>query len=74
MTLLKPIETEPPADFRERFALREWWHQIRRQSGRPYACCGMFLLLPSDQEAIRYLAEFGDEIDMISGEDCLVLR
>jgi hypothetical protein len=31
------------------------------------------LILPSDEEAIRYAVDFGEELDSISGADCLVL-
>lgn len=33
----------------------------------------MFLLLPSDKEVLRYLAEFGKELNIISGQECLVM-
>ncbi|MEK6575574.1 MAG: hypothetical protein AABZ58_14795, partial [Chloroflexota bacterium] len=53
--------------------LRRWWHEIQRLGGR-YSCYAIFLVLPSDREAIRYLHEFGKELDLISGEDCLVVE
>ena len=52
--------------------LREWWHQILREHGR-YKCYAVFLALPSDEELAYYLLRSGKEIDLISGEDCLVL-
>ena len=56
----------------ERRELRKWWHEILRTYGR-YVCYAMFLVLPSDREAIRYLTEYGKELDVISGKNCLVI-
>ncbi len=74
MSLLKRIEqgVPPPSDFRERSTLREWWHGILRDHGH-YSCYAIFLVLPSDKETLRYLVDFGNELDIISGEDCLVI-
>jgi len=52
--------------------LRTWWHDILRKHGY-HSCFAIFLLLPSDKEAITYLSEFGKELDLISGENCLVI-
>ncbi len=57
---------------KDRRSLREWWHEILREYDR-YPCYGIFLVLPSDAEAIRYLNEFGQELDLISGENCSVI-
>jgi hypothetical protein len=43
-----------------------------RELGR-FKCYAMLLVLPGDTEAIRYLADYGRELDIISGSDCLVL-
>jgi hypothetical protein len=48
------------------------WHHVLRSHGK-YFCYAVFLLLPSDIEAIRFFKEFGKELDMISGKECLVL-
>lgn len=53
-------------------SLREWWHSVIREHGH-YKCYSIFLVLPSDKEAINYLSEFGKELDIISGDDCLVI-
>jgi hypothetical protein len=53
-------------------SLRNWWHQVLREHGR-LRCYGIILILPSDSEAIRYLKESGKELDLISGDDCLVI-
>jgi len=58
-----------PPNFDE---LREWWHEILRTYDR-FKCYAIFLCLPADKEAIRYLTDFGRELDLISGKDCLVL-
>jgi len=73
MSLIKRIEQQPPSDFKDRLALREWWHRILRDYGHRYSCCAIFLVLPSDKETIRYLTDFGTELDVISGENCLVI-
>ncbi len=73
MSLLNRIEKSlPPSDLKDRHALRKWWHGILRDHGR-YSCYAIFLVLPSDKEAIRYLTDFGSELDVISGENCLVI-
>lgn len=56
----------------DRQSLREWWHSILRDHGR-YSCYAIVLLLPSDTAAFTYLTEYGKELDLISGPDCLVL-
>lgn len=53
-------------------SLRTWWHSILRKHGQ-HSCYAVFLLLPSDKEAIRYLSEFGKELDLITGKECLVI-
>lgn len=58
-----------PPNFDE---LREWWHDILRNFDR-YKCYAMFLCLPADKEAIKYLTDYGRELDLISGKDCLVM-
>jgi hypothetical protein len=57
---------------KDRSELRHWWHEILRKH-KVYSCFAIFLVLPSDKEAIRYLTEFSRELHLISGENCLVL-
>jgi hypothetical protein len=52
--------------------LRRWWHNILREYGR-FSCYAIFLMLPSDKEAIKYFVEFGDELDLITSSDCLII-
>jgi len=73
MSLLRRIEQEPPSDFQDRHSLREWWHNILRDYEKRYSCSAIFLVLPSDKETIQYLTEFGNELDIISGDNCLVI-
>lgn len=73
MSLLRRIEQQPPSDFQDRHSLREWWHNILREYEKQYFCSAIFLVLPSDKETIRYLTDFGTELDIISGENCLVI-
>jgi len=47
------------------FTLREWWHHVIRDYGK-YSSYAMFLLLPSDKEAIQYLTEYDKELSLIS--------
>ena len=56
----------------QRRTLREWWHSMLRSHGR-YSCYAMLLVLPSDKEMIRYLSKFGLELDLISGQNCLII-
>jgi hypothetical protein len=56
----------------DRNKLRAWWHQVLRDHGR-YSCYAVFLLLPSDKEVLRYLTEASKELDLISGDYCLVI-
>lgn len=58
-----------PPNFGE---LREWWHDVIRNFDR-YKCYAMFLCLPADKEAIKYLTDYGRELNLISGKDCLVM-
>jgi len=52
--------------------LQQWWRDVVRNHGR-YSCYAMLLVLPSDKEAIRYLTDFGKELDLISDRSCLLL-
>jgi hypothetical protein len=56
----------------DRQALRAWWHGLRRDHDR-YACYAIFLVLPSDSEAIKYVTEYDRELHLISAENCLVI-
>jgi len=53
-------------------SIREWWHQILGRYDR-YPSYAMLLALPSDNEATRYLKEYGKELHLISGKACLVI-
>ena len=52
--------------------IREWWFSIYRLFGH-FSCYSIFLLLPSDVEAIKYFSIYKNEIDTISGKLCLIL-
>lgn len=58
--------------FSDHTHLRQWWHELLRNYGR-YACYAVLLALPSDKEAIRYLTDFGMELHLISGKECLII-
>ena len=53
-------------------SLRDWWHTILRNFGQ-YQCFAVILALPADEEAIRYLTDFGGELDIVSGRSSLVI-
>lgn len=52
--------------------LRSWWHDILRHDGH-YKGYFFFLTLPSDEEANKYLREFGEELHLITGKKLLVV-
>jgi hypothetical protein len=52
--------------------LRWWWNEILDTDGR-YPCYAVLLGLPSDKHAINYLLRYGQELEIISGEYCLIL-
>jgi len=62
----------PPEYPENQSSLQLWWDQVLRDHGR-YSCYAILLLLPSDEEARRYVREFGQELNLISGESCLVI-
>jgi hypothetical protein len=64
--------TPGPPTPRDSRSLRDWWHTVLREHGK-YSCFAILLILPADEEAIRYAVDFGEELGSISGEDCLVL-
>jgi hypothetical protein len=51
---------------------RTWWHNVLQTHGK-YTCCAFVLGLPADTETIKYLTEFGKELDLLSRRNCLVL-
>lgn len=71
-TTIGAVIDSPPPDFSSSRLIREWWHSILRNHGR-YSSYAILLMLPSDKEAARYFKEFGRELDLISGKNCLVL-
>jgi hypothetical protein len=52
--------------------LRNWWHNILRHHGH-YKGYLLFLTLPSNEEANRYLRDFGQELHLITGKKVLVI-
>jgi hypothetical protein len=53
-------------------SVRAWWHKNLREHGR-YPCYALILVFPSDTEAVRYLSEFGYELHLMSGANCLIV-
>lgn len=64
------VEFAPPIKSNE--SLREWWHQILGHYDR-YPSYAILLALPSNNEALRYLKDYGKELHLITGKDCLVI-
>ncbi len=52
--------------------LREWWHEVLRNN-KQYNCYGILLAFPSDGEIRNYLNHYWRELDMISGNHCLII-
>ena len=67
---LAPVDGFP--DKQEKSDLRLWWFNLLRKYNK-HSLFAIFLILPSDKEAIRYLTEFSRELHLVSGENCLVL-
>ncbi len=63
---------EPPSNHLDKTVMRKWWHEILRNY-RHFDCYAIFLVFPSDRETIRYLTEFGNDAEIISGKNCLVV-
>ena len=54
-----------PKTSKAALSLQEWRFTLLREHGK-YSCYCIFLALPSDKEAIRYLTELSDELKIIS--------
>jgi hypothetical protein len=63
----------PLRDIESRHSLRLWWHGLLREYGR-YNCYGLFFLLPSDEAVVRYLKDYRNELDLVSGDSCLIIE
>lgn len=59
----------PPYDPR---STREWWLKILGIYGK-YPCCAFLLVLPEDNDVVNYFRTATQEVDLLSGEACLVL-
>jgi hypothetical protein len=68
----RPEGRHMPATPRHSHLLQNWWHTVLREHDK-YFCFAILLVLPADEDAIRYATDFGKELDSISGKDCLVL-
>jgi len=67
------VFVRPIPDGKDKPKLREWWHEVIRVRGRLYPCYAMFLIVPSDREAIRYLVDFSNDAEVVSGKNSLVI-
>lgn len=71
MGLLKRIGGSPPPP-KDRYELRKWWHGVLRDHDH-YTCYAIFLALPGDTEVLKFLTKFSRELDLLTGENCLIL-
>jgi len=69
---IRGLQFVPPPHSLESYPLREWWDEIVRRYGH-YPSFATLLALPADEEVIRYQKEFGKELHLITGENCLVI-
>lgn len=69
---IRAMPREQFPDKKDKPLVREWWHSILSNYGR-YSCYAFVLALPSDNQLIKYLIDFGRELDLISSENCLVI-
>lgn len=53
-------------------SVEKWWNHVLKNN-RAYPCYAIFLGLPSDRELIKYLSDFHQELNLISGDNCLIL-
>lgn len=67
-----PPDESGDDDLAQARALRDWWHGVLRQAQGVHIY-GVLLLLPSDKETAQYLTESGAELDLISGDNCLIM-
>jgi hypothetical protein len=62
----------PPPKAKDPTSVAGWWDHILQQHAN-YSCYCLFLVLPADDHTRRYLEDFGNELDIISGDTCLAL-
>ncbi|WKZ52763.1 MAG: hypothetical protein QY329_08475 [Anaerolineales bacterium] len=72
------VALEPFSDYNSKKEIREWWRRMVQGKDslvgrRDFYCYGIFLAFPSDSEAIRYLIDFGNDAEIASGEDSLII-
>jgi len=54
------------------FTIQRWWKLLRKKH-EEYSCCGVFLTLPSDDEVIAYIKYYRQELNLLSGEECVLV-
>jgi len=64
-------EVDFPVD-RPPSTLPNWWDGFRKTHDT-YVCYAVILTLPNDKEVIDYVQDYAIELDIISGDDCLVM-
>lgn len=73
------IALDPMSDYNSKKEIRDWWRKMLKGKDslvgneRDFYCYGIFLAFPSDREAIRYLIDFGNDAEIASGEDSLII-
>lgn len=61
------MPVQPPSE-----NIKQWWNDIEQNHSK-FSCYAIILSLPSDTEIATYLNTFGEELNLISGENCLIL-
>ena len=56
----------------DKASVRKWWHGLLREYDK-YQVYAVFLILPSDEEAIRYVEDSAQELSLITGSKCFFL-
>ena len=52
---------------------RKWWYQEVIGKHGLFPCYGVFLALPSDDQVIEYFTKYTNEINLITGKNCLLI-
>lgn len=55
-----------------REAIPSWWRQMRKRND-DFVCYAIFLTLPADHEAIKYMNDSWEELNMVSGNECMIM-
>lgn len=63
----------PPYNPYDPRSLRQWWQKEVLAKHGKYSSYAILLLLPNDREALNFFIGYGEELDLISDKNCLVM-